>query len=75
LGYKFQELDVYKLSLDYLDNIYELVSKLPNSERFNLRDQLVRAVTSIVLNIAEGSTGQSNPEQNRFLGLAARSYL
>jgi four helix bundle protein len=34
-----------------------------------------RAATSIVLNIAEGSTGQSNAEQNRFLGLALRSYL
>jgi four helix bundle protein len=29
----------------------------------------------MVLNIAEGSTGQSNAEQSRFLGLAARSYL
>ena len=31
--------------------------------------------TSIALNIAEGSTGQSNLEQKRFLGLALRSYL
>jgi len=29
----------------------------------------------VVLNIAEGSTGQSNAEQKRFLGLALRSYL
>jgi four helix bundle protein len=28
-----------------------------------------------VLNIAEGSTGQSDLEQKRFLGLALRSYL
>jgi len=28
-----------------------------------------------VLNIAEGSTGQTDSEQNRFLGLALRSYL
>jgi four helix bundle protein len=27
------------------------------------------------VNIAEGSTGQSDAEQNRFLGLALRSYL
>jgi four helix bundle protein len=44
-------------------------------ERFNLSSQVEWAAASIVLNIAEGSTGQSNPEQNRFLGLALRSYL
>ena len=27
------------------------------------------------MNIAEGSTGQTDLEQNRFLGLALRSYL
>ena len=73
--YKFQKLDVYKLGLDFVDNVYEASSQLPQSERFNLRSQLERAVTSIVLNIAEGSTGQSNLEQNRFLGMALRSYI
>lgn len=37
--------------------------------------QIQRAVTSVVLNIAEGSTGQSDAEQARFLGLVLRSYL
>jgi len=73
--YKFQQLRVYKLALEYVDAVYELSGRLPESERFNLRSQLERAVTSIVLNIAEGSTGQSTAEQNRFLGLALRSYL
>ena len=73
--YKFQKLDVYQLGLDFVDKIYQLTSQLPESERFNLRSQLERAATSIVLNIAEGSTGQTDLEQNRFLGLALRSYL
>ena len=75
MGYKFQGLKVYNLALDYVDKIYELSRQLPISERFNLQSQVERAVTSIVLNIAEGSTGQSNAEQMRFLGLALRSYL
>ena len=75
MNYKFQNLDVYKLALDYLDKIYKIVGGLPDSEKFNLSSQIVRAATSIVLNIAEGSTGQSNAEQNRFLGLAVRSYI
>ena len=73
--YKFQKLRVYQLALDYIDNIYELSKNLPESEKYNLCTQLVRAATPIALNIAEGSTGQSDAEQNRFLGLALRSYL
>lgn len=34
-----------------------------------------RAADSVSLNIAEGSTGQSNPEFNRFLGIALRSAI
>ena len=73
--YKFQKLDVYQLALRYVDAVYGLSEKLPQRERFNLSSQVERAATSIVLNIAEGSTGQSNPEQRKFLGYAFRSYL
>ena len=73
--YKFQQLVVYQLALDYIDQVYRLSSQLPESERFNLRSQLERAATSIALNIAEGSTSQSDTEQNRFLGFALRSYI
>jgi four helix bundle protein len=75
MTYKFQELEIYKLSLDYLDRLYELGRQLPEAERFNLRDQLQRAATSIVLNIAEGSTGLTDLEQKRFILMATRSYL
>ena len=75
MTYKFQKLEVYHLALDYVDKVYGLSRNLPISERFNLQSQLGRAATSIVLNIAEGSTGQTNAEQNRFLGMALRSYL
>ena len=73
--YKFQKLNVYRLALDYVIEIYDLAVRLPDIERFNLRSQIQRAATSIPLNIAEGSTGQTNLEQHRFLGLAVRSYL
>ena len=73
--YKFQRLEVYQLALEYLDLLYSLTKTFPAEEKYNLTSQLQRAGTSIVLNIAEGSTGQSDAEQNRFLGLATRSYL
>ena len=74
-SYKFQKLQVYQLALAYVDGVYELSRQLPDRERFNLSSQIERAATSIALNIAEGSTGQSDAEQNKFLGYALRSYL
>jgi len=63
------------MALDYVDAVYALGERLPSAERFNIRSQMERAAVSVALNIAEGSTGQSDAEQNRFLGLAMRSYL
>lgn len=73
--YKFQKLEVYHLALSYIKAVYSLSQKLPGREKFNLTSQIERAATSIALNIAEGSTGQTNLEQKRFLSLALRSYL
>jgi four helix bundle protein len=75
MSFKFEKLEVYQLALVYVDLIYNLSAQLPKSEEFNLKSQIVRAATSVVLNIAEGSTAQSDPEQNRFLGMAVRSVL
>lgn len=75
MTYKFEQLDVWKLALDYIDLIYKLVEDLPRSEDYNLKSQIVRAATSIALNIAEGSQGQSDAEQARFLGMAIRSLV
>ncbi|MDO9302704.1 MAG: four helix bundle protein, partial [Anaerolineales bacterium] len=75
MTFKFEQLDVWKMSLEYSDLIYAVAERLPERERFNLQSQIIRAATSISLNIAEGSTGQSDPEQNRFLGLALRSLI
>jgi four helix bundle protein len=75
MSYKFEQLDVWKLSLDYIDLIYKMVEDLPRSEEYNLKSQITRAATSIALNIAEGSQGQSDAEQARFLGMAIRSLI
>jgi four helix bundle protein len=75
MPFKFEKLEVWQLSLEYTDLIYELAQRLPRSEEYNLKSQIMRAATSISLNIAEGSTGQSNAEQARFLGFAIRSLV
>ena len=75
MTFKFERLDVWQLALDYIDLMYKITEKLPPSEKLNLKSQLTRAATSIALNIAEGSTGQSDAEQNRFLSMAVRSLI
>ena len=75
MTFKFEKLEVWQMSLEYSDLIYEIAKQLPGHERFNLASQIISATTSISLNIAEGSTGQSDPEQNRFLGMAVRSLI
>jgi four helix bundle protein len=75
MPFKFEKLEVWQLALDYIDLIYEIANQLPRSEEYNLKSQITRAATSVALNIAEGSTGQTDAEQARFLGLAIRSLL
>jgi four helix bundle protein len=73
--FKFENLEVWQLALVYQDAIYDIAKQLPRSEEYNLKSQISRAATPVALNIAEGSTGQTNNEQARFIGLAIRSLL
>jgi len=73
--FKFEKLDVWRLALEYIDLIYEVGNELPRSEEYNLKSQMIRAATSVALNIAEGSIGQTDAEQTRFIGMAIRSLV
>ncbi|MEQ8523082.1 four helix bundle protein [Gracilimonas sp.] len=75
MAFKFEKLETWQLAINLADEIYHLIEDLPDSEKFNLKSQVQRAVTSISLNIAEGSTGQTDPEQIRFIGYAHRSLM
>ncbi|MCS3953297.1 four helix bundle protein [Salinibacter ruber] len=75
MAYKFEDLEVWQRSLDYADAVHEIADELPEYERYNLADQMTGAANSIALNVAEGSTGLSDTEQDRFLRIAVRSLL
>ncbi|MEP1097296.1 MAG: four helix bundle protein [Cyclobacteriaceae bacterium] len=75
MAFKFEQLKVWQRAIDLSGNISELVKKFPKEEKYVLSSQIKRATDSIALNIAEGSTGQSNKEFARFLGIALRSGI
>jgi four helix bundle protein len=51
----FEDLDLYKEARDFRKQIYLLIKKLPDEEKFNLASQMRRAATSLTNNIAEGN--------------------
>lgn len=75
MAFKFENLQVWQKAIQFSVTIHELTKSFPIEERFNLSSQISRAADSISLNIAEGSTGQSNREFQRFLGYANRSAI
>lgn len=75
MAFKFEKLEIWQLSMSLTEKVYEIIEKMPEHEKFNLASQIRRAVTSIPLNIAEGSTSQTDPEQLRFLGYSHRSLM
>lgn len=73
MKFKFEKLDIWHKAMDYGDELDTLADNFPNKERYNLSDQIRRAGDSIALNISEGSIGQTNPEQRKFIGYSIRS--
>jgi len=75
MGFKFEKLKVWQKAVDLAAEVNELAKSFPKDELFILSAQIKRAVDSVSLNIAEGSTGQSNAEFKKFLGYALRSNV
>lgn len=72
---KFEDLRVWQKALEMTVSIHELTRSFPKEELFILTSQIKRASDSIALNIAEGSTGNTNTEFKRFLTISTRSAI
>jgi four helix bundle protein len=72
MSFDHERLDVYQRALEVLDLCDAIVEQMPPG-RAHLKDQLDRAATSIVLNIAEGAGEFSPDEKRRFYRIARRS--
>lgn len=76
MAFKFEKLQVWQIALDLTDEIDRLTKRsFPKDELFILTSQIKRAADSVVLNIAEGCTGQTNPVFKTFLSYSLRSAI
>jgi hypothetical protein len=65
----YRDLDVWKLAIDLVKEVYKLTSNFPTSENFGLTNQIRRAAVSIPSNIAEGQGRNSAKEFRQFLAV------
>ena len=67
-----ERLDAYRLAIEFHR---ELVPLARSRELYALRDQMLRAAESVVLNIAEGAGRVSPADKRRFYAIAAGSAM
>lgn len=70
----FEELNVYKKSVQVRKLVYELVKRFPSEEKFRLTDQLIRSTRKCPANIAEGH-GRFHFQENIQFNRIARGSL
>jgi four helix bundle protein len=73
--FRFEQLEIWKLAIEYGNELYDIANDFPRRELYGLGSQLRRAAVSISNNIAEGSGASSNKDFRSFLGTSIKSTL
>ncbi len=68
-----KDLEVWKLSIDFVTEIYAITKSYPKEEQFGITNQIRRAAVSVPSNIAEGAGRRSDKEFLQFLYIALGS--
>jgi four helix bundle protein len=75
MPFPFESLTVYKLALDWIAAATKHAATLKGSDLSPLSDQLIRASTSISLNIAEGNGRWHKGDKKQFFWIARGSVF
>ena len=69
----FRDLDVWRLAMEIVGDIYKYTKAFPKEEIYGLVSQMRRSAVSIASNIAEGFNRYHNKEYRQFLYIALGS--
>ena len=71
----FEKLEVWQNARNLVKDIYLVSRKFLAEERFGITNQLRRAATGIMANIAEGTGKSTNKDKSRFINIAYSTGL
>ena len=71
--FRFLNWQVYKDAKELFRYVYDIISKLPKELRYELGGQILRAGSSVILNIAEGSGKSTDKELRRYFDISLGS--
>ena len=69
----FRDLNIWKLGIEIVEDIYRVTSTFPKDELYGLTSQMRRCAVSIPSNIAEGFARKHNKEYKQFLHITLGS--
>ena len=75
MTFSFEQFPVYKLALEFTQQVDSLLSEINLSKNSRMADQLIRASLSIPLNIAEGAGRFHRADKKNFYIVARGSIF
>lgn len=66
----YEDLDVWKMAIEQVENVYSATNSFPQEEVYGLTAQIRRAAVSVPSNIAEDWGRNTTKDYLRFLSMA-----
>ncbi len=73
--YSFEKLEVWKLSKEFVIEVYNLIEKFPQTEKYGIVDQLKRAAVSVPTNLSEGCGRNTGKDKAYFTQISYSSLM